>query len=105
MFLYPLAITLIILGITSPLFNNDAIVYKITTAFTLIPAFFDMANALPAPLSNLAAIKAMLAFANQYFPFFKLGFGWLSFGIIGMILGLIIHFAKASHSAALAGEN
>lgn len=105
MFLYPLAITLIILGITSPLFGNDAIVYKITTAFTLIPAFFDMANALPAPLSGLSFTKAMLAFANQYFPFFKIGFGWLSFGIIGMILGLITHYVKLSRSAALAREN
>ncbi|MGN1284150.1 MAG: branched-chain amino acid transport system II carrier protein, partial [Candidatus Limosilactobacillus intestinavium] len=105
MFLYPLAITLMILGITSPLFGNDAIVYKITTAFTLIPAFFDMANALPAPLSGLSFTKAMLAFANQYFPFFKLGFGWLSFGIIGMILGLIIHYVKLGRSAALAREN
>lgn len=28
MFLYPLAITLIILGITSPFFNNDPLVYR-----------------------------------------------------------------------------
>lgn len=105
MFLYPLAITLIILGIASPLFNNDARVYKITTAFTLIPALFDMANALPAPLNGLPAIKAMIAFANQYFPFFKLGFGWLSFGIIGMALGLIIHFASAKRFAIVAEEN
>lgn len=100
MLAYPLAITLIILGTTSPLFNNDAKVYKITTGFTLIPAFFDMINALPAPLSKLDAVQAMISFAGKYFPFFNLGFGWLTFGIAGFGLGLIIHFAKPERSLA-----
>lgn len=100
MLAYPLAITLIILGTTSPLFNNDAKVYRITTGFTLIPAFFDMINALPAPLSKLDAVQAMVGFAGKYFPFFNLGFGWLTFGIAGFGLGLIVHFAKPRRSLA-----
>lgn len=92
MFLYPLAITLIILGITSPLFNNDPMVYRITTGLTSIPAFFDMINALPSPLHNLGLTQTLIGFAQHYFPFFSLGFGWLSFGIAGMIIGLGYHF-------------
>lgn len=99
MFLYPLAITLIILGIASPLFKNDPLVYRITTGFTLIPAFFDMVNALPSPLHNTTLIQSLIGLAQHYFPFFSLGFGWLSFGIAGMIIGLGAHFIIGRRSA------
>lgn len=104
MFLYPLAITLIILGITSPLFHRDPLVYRITTGFTLIPAFFDMINALPAGLHNTALIQALTGFATHYFPFFSLGFGWLSFGIAGMAIGLIAHAIRRQSLPAQLGE-
>lgn len=105
MFLYPLAITLIIMGIMSPLFKNDPLVYRITTGFTLIPAFFDMMNATPAILHNTAAVQAMISFAAKFFPFFGLGFGWLSFGIAGLALGLIIHFAKERMASPAISED
>lgn len=98
MFLYPLAITLIILGITSPLFHKDPMVYRITTGFTLIPAFFDMLKTFPAPISNWAFTKTLVGFAQHYFPFFNLGFGWLSFGIAGMLIGLGYHFLTQRRS-------
>ena len=47
MFLYPLAITLIFLSITSSLFNDRAIVYQMTTLFTLLFAIVDFLKALP----------------------------------------------------------
>lgn len=104
MFLYPLAITLIIMGITSPLFGNDHLVYRITTGFTLIPAFFDMLNALPDSLHSTAFLQGMLGFAQHYFPFFSLGFGWLSFGITGFVIALAIHFLRGWRSSATASE-
>lgn len=100
MFLYPLAITLIILGITSPLFNKDPLVYRITTGLTLIPAFFDMLNAAPAPLKQLPLIQSLLSFAQHYFPFFNNGFGWLSFGICGMLIGISCHLFQQRSTAS-----
>ena len=94
MFLYPLAITLIIMGICSPLFKNDPIVYRITTAFTLIPAFCDMVNNLPAILKNTGWAQAIINFASHYIPFYSLGMGWITFGIAGFAIGLAIHFLK-----------
>ena len=47
MFIYPLAITLILLTLVSPLFNHSTIVYKFTTFFTMVAAFFDGINASP----------------------------------------------------------
>lgn len=104
MFLYPLAITLIIMGITSPLFGNDRLVYRITTGLTLIPAFFDMVNALPASLHSTAFLRGMLSFAQHYFPFFSLGFGWLNFGVAGFTIGLATHFLRGWRRSAAASE-
>ena len=99
MLLYPLAISLVILGILSPLFKNDPIVYKITTALTLIPALFDMINALPDPLHSMPVIQNILSYAQHYLPMFDIGFSWLCFSLGGLIIGLIIHFIKrASYS-------
>ncbi|MHC3377615.1 branched-chain amino acid transport system II carrier protein [Ligilactobacillus equi] len=95
MFLYPIAIALIFLGITSPLFQNDATTYRLTVFFAFIPAIFDMLNASPAVISQTTLAKTLTAFAGQYFPFFNLGFGWFTFGICGYFLGLVAHFIKA----------
>lgn len=92
MFLYPLAITLVLLGMASPLFKNDAIVYRVTTSLTLIPAIFDMVKALPAPINQLAGTQKLIALASQYFPLYDLGFGWVSFGLLGIGLGLGLHW-------------
>ncbi|GFZ26318.1 branched-chain amino acid transport system II carrier protein [Lactobacillus corticis] len=99
MFLYPLAIMLIILGITSPLFQNDPLVYRITLALTLLPAIFDMVNNLPAILRSQAWAQEMIKFASQYLPFFDLGFGWLSLGLGGFIAALLIHMWKNKQPA------
>lgn len=104
MFLYPLAIILIILGIMSPLFNNDARVYQIATAFTLLPAIFDMLNALPSSLHQMQWVQSCLSFAQHYFPFFSLGFGWLTFGICGLALGLAYHYLNQRRTEAMAPE-
>lgn len=104
MFLYPLAITLIILGLLSPLFKKDPLVYRITTGLTLIPAFFDMLNALPANLHESQLLQTLLGFAQRFFPFFSLGFGWLSFALSGLILGLIGHGIKTRKRPVLAND-
>lgn len=92
MFLYPLAITLILLGVFSPFFNNYALVYKTTTFFTLIPAFFDLLNNLPENFKDANVIQSLLNFAKAYFPFFEFGFGWVCFSLVGFVIGMIGYF-------------
>ncbi|WP_295731105.1 branched-chain amino acid transport system II carrier protein [uncultured Limosilactobacillus sp.] len=104
MFLYPLAITLIILGLLSPLFKHDRIVYQVTTGLTLIPAFFDMIHALPTGLQKSELVQMLVEFAQHYFPFFKLGFGWLTFALIGLIIGLVGHTLKICKQTMLVDE-
>ena len=47
MFIYPLAITLILLALLSPLFKHSKIVYRFTTLFTMVAAFVDGVKASP----------------------------------------------------------
>lgn len=101
MLLYPLAISLVILGILSPLFKNDPVVHKITNALALIPALFDMINALPDALRSTSIIQTILSYAERYLPMFNLGFSWLTFSLAGLIIGLTIHFARGTSYATI----
>ncbi len=88
MFLYPLAITLIILSILNPLINKEKIIYRWTTGFTIIAAFFDLCRALPQPLKENAFVKSIVDFALSYLPGFDYGFGWVVPAFCGFIIGL-----------------
>lgn len=90
-FLYPLAIMLVILGILSPLFNGNRIMYQITMTLTLIPAILDLIVNLPAPLNRTSLVKSTVSFSTNYIPFFADGFSWLTFGIAGLIIGGLCH--------------
>lgn len=89
MFLYPLAITLIILTIFSPLYHNDTRVYQMTTYFTLIVAFVDGLKASPTFISHATPVLALTNFADHYLPFEAIGMGWIVPGIVGAVIGLI----------------
>ncbi|MEG0497811.1 MAG: branched-chain amino acid transport system II carrier protein, partial [Carnobacterium sp.] len=90
MFLYPLAITLILLALISPLFKNRQVVYVTTTVLTLFVSIADMLNALPEIIREVDVIQNVLTFYKTYLPFFDNGMGWLLPALIGLIIGWII---------------
>lgn len=95
MFIYPLAITLILLVLLSPLFHHQPLVYRTTTYFTLIAAIFDALQALPNGIKNTAVVNSLLQFATNWLPFFEIGMGWILPASIGFIVGIIwIHVKK-----------
>lgn len=93
MFLYPLAMALIVLSITSSLFKRDSRVYFMTVLFTVVPAFFDMVVSFPAVISQSAFGKAVAAFQQNYLPLASVGLDWLVPALVGLVLGLVWHFA------------
>ncbi|MCJ1661077.1 branched-chain amino acid transport system II carrier protein [Staphylococcus sp. NRL 18/288] len=95
MFIYPLAITLILLTLASPLFNHSTIVYKFTTFFTMFAAFFDGVNASPELFAKTSFAQALIGFAQKYLPFFTIGMGWIVPAIIGFIIGFIVYKARS----------
>ena len=104
MFLYPLAITIILLSLFSNYFHKDKYVYVMTTAFTLVAAVFDFFNAL-APMLPQGDVSQLLyaltGAAAKCLPFFNIGLGWLCPAIVGFIVGSAMDRAKKKKKAAV----
>ena len=81
MFLYPLAIVLVLLGIFFYKSDNK-LIFRCTLLFTAIVASLDFIKALPFGID--------MSLASKYLPLFDIGFSWVLFSILGLILGLII---------------
>jgi len=94
MFLYPLAMTLILLSIIGGLFNHDSCVYQMTTYFTLVASIIDGINASPDIIRHMGASQALIRFGEKYLPLFSIGMGWVLPATIGFIIGLIWHRGK-----------
>lgn len=90
MFLYPLAISLIILSLLNPIIKRQEIVYRWTTGVILVLAVFDFLKALPEPLKSNAVVVKLVNVAQSYIPGFDYGFGWILPGFIGFLIGVII---------------
>ncbi|MCE4956601.1 branched-chain amino acid transport system II carrier protein [Macrococcoides caseolyticum] len=94
MFLYPLAITLILLTLVSGLFNNSKTVYQWTTFVTMIAALIDGVKASPAFLSKSGFGQGLTNFGAKYLPFFDIGMGWVLPALIGFVIGFILYKLK-----------
>lgn len=98
MFLYPLAITLIILSLLAPIINKQRDIYRWTTSLTIIAAFFDLCNALPKNLKETPIVNNIINFAHMYLPGFDYGFGWIIPALAGFIIGTIIWRSRVKTS-------
>ncbi|WP_416353994.1 branched-chain amino acid transport system II carrier protein [Agrilactobacillus fermenti] len=95
MFLYPFAMVLILLSLTSPLFHRDSVVYFFVVLFTAIPALSDMVVAFPAVVSQSTFGKGV-ARLQQYLPFANMGMDWVVPALVGLALGLTVHFVRVA---------
>lgn len=86
MFIYPLAIVLILLGILDSFISLDSMVFKSTMIFTGIFAFIDATK----NLSWLAQVLSPILQLSAKLPFFDLGLAWLVPAFIGFLIGLLI---------------
>lgn len=92
MFLYPLAIVLIILGLASTYFKNKQSVYAGAIILTIFISTIDGYNALIAnvPAFEVKFLTAISAFYADILPLYSIGLGWVVPAIIGVIIGFII---------------
>ena len=98
MFLYPIAMVLIILSISGSLFDRDAIVYFCGILFTIVPAILDMIASFPPIISHQSWALQLKAFQLKFLPFADIGMDWVIPAVIGLVIGLIIHFMKKARS-------
>uniref|UniRef100_UPI0025DDAE5B branched-chain amino acid transport system II carrier protein n=1 Tax=Anaerovibrio sp. TaxID=1872532 RepID=UPI0025DDAE5B len=94
MFLYPLTITLTLLGLVGRWFDQSKWVYGMVTLFTAVAAFFDLLKALPESLGSSGLVSSLVGCASSYLPFFGHGFGWLVPAFVGLVLGLVMYKIK-----------
>lgn len=90
MFLYPLAITLIFLGLFGNFFAHDKRVYQSVTAFTLAAALLDLMKALPQEAASALQLHAAVEAAERMLPFYDAGMGWICPSLIGLAVGLAL---------------
>lgn len=98
MFLYPLAITLILLTLFSKYFNHSRTVYQFTTYFTMIAAFVDGLKASPEFIANTAFAKGIVNFGDHYLPLSSIGMGWVLPAVIGFVIGYIIYLVRGKNT-------
>lgn len=90
MFLYPLAIILIVLALIGKVFEHDRVVYVCASIFTGIAAWFDLVKTLPEGMRGAFHLEAMVRFARGVLPFYDLNLGWLVPAILGFVVGMIL---------------
>ena len=90
MFLYPLAVTLILLTLCGKLFGNDRRIYSWVTAFTAAAAILDFVKALPKNSDVIVNLQEMLGAVSKMLPISKYGFGWVCPALVGLMIGLVL---------------
>lgn len=90
MFLYPLAITLILLALFGRFFGDSRQVYFWTTLFTLAAALFGFLGTLSGMIPDSALLSSAAAFAGKVLPMYSLGLGWVCPAVLGFSVGWIL---------------
>lgn len=97
LFLHPLAITLILLGLFGRLFRYDRAVFVSTTVVTFLAAIIDLVNALPAGVKAALRADVWVDAAYRVLPFSAQGLAWVCPALLGLVIGLVIHFVRGGN--------
>ncbi|MBS4201270.1 branched-chain amino acid transport system II carrier protein [Bacillus sp. FJAT-49732] len=92
MFLYPLAIVLMILTFLSPLFNHKRIVYVLTIAITFLISIFDGLKSLCQSLEidYFGWMVPVVSFYENTLPLYNKGLGWLLPALVVIIITAVV---------------
>ena len=100
MFLYPLAIVLILLTLAGKLFGNDRTVLQWTIGFTAAASVLDLLRTLPQDIRTALHLDPFLAGAGRAVPLLRQGFGWALPALLGLAAGLLVHRWKSRKKPA-----
>ncbi|HCC3140697.1 TPA: branched-chain amino acid transport system II carrier protein, partial [Legionella pneumophila] len=92
MFLYPLAIVLILLALFSPLFKGKQSVYLTAIVLTLFVSILDGYQALidSIPEAKLGFFEQIGNLYENILPFYEIGLGWVLPAFIGALIGYLV---------------
>ncbi|KJW13783.1 branched-chain amino acid transport system II carrier protein [Levilactobacillus spicheri] len=95
MLLYPLSLALILVSLTVAKWTYAGVVYKLTIAFTVVPAVLDMLANSPAVVTHWAPVASLLHVYHTVVPLASLGLGWLVPTLVGFVLGIGVGYLRA----------
>lgn len=98
MFLYPLAIVLMLLTFLSPLYNHERFVYVATIGVTFLISIVDGLKTLSSTLGvEFTWLTPIVNFYDQFLPFYGQGLGWLIPALVVIVItGIIARFVKST---------
>ncbi|WP_298829638.1 branched-chain amino acid transport system II carrier protein [uncultured Planococcus sp.] len=107
MFLYPLAIVLIILAFLSPLFRHAQLVYVSTIVVTFFISIIDGLKTLTSSLgvANPTWLQAIVDFYTASLPLYNNGLGWLLPALIVIAITTVIARSKKHVKVQTAQHN
>ena len=107
MFLYPLAIVLIILAFLSPLFRHAQLVYVSTIVVTFFISIVDGFKTLTSSLGvdNPALLQAVIDFYAAFLPLYDKGLGWFLPALIVIAITTVIARSKKEVKVQVAQHN
>ena len=103
MFLYPLAVVLILLTFCSPLFNHSRLVYVSATAIAFMISSIDGLKTLCESLDidYFGWMAPIVSFYQRVLPFYNEGLGWLLPVLAVMLVtGVVVRLLKISSANA-----
>lgn len=92
-FIYPIAIVLMILSLLTPFIGKGKAMYRVSIALTFVYALYDV-------LANLGVKVDGFAQVIGFVPFFDLGLGWIVPALVGAVVGYVIDRFVFSRQAA-----
>lgn len=99
MFLYPLAVTLMLLTFLSPLFNHSRVVYVAATFVAFLISIIDGAKTLcdSLEIEYFGWLQSIVSFYEKVLPLYNQGLGWLLPVLITVIItGIFARFQKVA---------
>ncbi|RIJ63711.1 branched-chain amino acid transport system II carrier protein [Rummeliibacillus sp. POC4] len=96
MFLYPLAIVLILLTLVAPVFKARRSVYALSMFLTFFVSLIDGYKSLVAslPEAKVSFLDSIETFYASVLPFYEIGLGWVIPAIIGALVGYVYALIK-----------
>ena len=93
MLLCPLAVVLITLTLFGRLFGDDSRVFRWAIGFTIPAAVCGALAALPDGVIAALHLEGFNLAVNTYLPLARLGLGWVCPALVGLAVGLAVHYA------------
>ena len=92
--IYPIAIILILLGLTDSLFKNNLYIYPLTVCCTAIISILEI-------FQDHGIMIPFVSAGIQKLPLYDIGLGWICAAAVGVILAVLIQISVCKKKAAV----